>query len=65
MPRRRGQARGRERRGEGLGTPDEVASQVNAFIARTGADEVVFGGATFEPEARTRSLALAMGALTA
>ena len=48
-----------------IGTPDEVASQVNAFIARTGADEVVFGGATFEPEARTRSLALAMGALTA
>ena len=48
-----------------IGTPDEVASQVNAFIARTGADEVVFGGATFEPEARTRSLALAMRALTA
>ena len=48
-----------------IGTPDEVASQVDAFIARTGADEVVFGGATFDPEARTRSLALAMGALTA
>ena len=48
-----------------IGTPDEVASQVNAFIARTQADEVVFGGATFEPEARTRSLALAMDALTA
>ena len=48
-----------------IGTPDEVASQVNAFIARTGADEVVFGGATFEPKARTRSLTLAMGALTA
>ena len=48
-----------------IGMPEEVAGQVRAFIARTGADEVVFGGATFDPQARTRSLAFAMDALTA
>lgn len=48
-----------------IGTPQEVTRQVRAFIERTGADEVVFGGATYDPQARIRSLALAMDALTA
>ena len=46
-----------------IGTPAEVASAVTAFIERTRADEIIFGGATFDPAARTRSLELAMHAL--
>lgn len=46
-----------------IGTPDEVAAQVHAFLARTGADEIVFAGPTFDPADRVRSLAAAMAAL--
>ncbi|WP_133366223.1 LLM class flavin-dependent oxidoreductase [Qipengyuania sediminis] len=46
-----------------IGTPAEAAAQVRAFIARTGADEVIFAGATFDPAARERSLALTMAQL--
>ncbi len=48
-----------------IGTPDMVRDKVHAFIRRTGADEIVFSGATFDPAARTRSLELAMDALAA
>lgn len=47
-----------------IGTPETVRDKVQAFIERTGADEIVFSGATFDPAARTRSLELAMHALS-
>ena len=46
-----------------IGTPAETAAMVRSFIVRTGADEVIFAGATFDPAARERSLALAMAQL--
>ena len=46
-----------------VGTPREVRDGVNAFIARTGADEIMLCGATYEPEARIRSLELTIDAL--
>lgn len=46
-----------------IGTPEEAAAQVRAFIARTGVDEVIFAGATFDPAARERSLASTMAQL--
>ncbi|MEC7623251.1 MAG: hypothetical protein VYA25_03600, partial [Pseudomonadota bacterium] len=45
------------------GTPQQAAEAVRGFIARTGADEIVFGGSMFDDEARCRSLRLAMSAL--
>ncbi len=48
-----------------IGTPQQAAQAVEAFVGRTGADEVVFGGSMFDPEARCRSLALAMDRLRA
>lgn len=46
-----------------VGTPEQVAASVNAFVSRTGADEVVFAGPTFDPQARITSLEMAMAAL--
>lgn len=46
-----------------IGTPSQAADQVRAFIARTGADEIVFGGPTFDPTLRERSLSMAMAQL--
>ncbi|MBL8658055.1 MAG: LLM class flavin-dependent oxidoreductase [Altererythrobacter sp.] len=46
-----------------IGTAAEAADQVRAFIARTGADEIVFAGPTFDPALRERGLALAMAQL--
>ena len=43
-----------------IGTAEQVAETVHAFIDRTGADEIIFAGPTFDPEARIRSLGLAM-----
>ena len=51
------------REASAIGTPDEVAGQVDAFVRRTGADEVVFAGATWDADARIRSLRLAMNVL--
>ncbi len=48
-----------------IGSPATVRSKITAFIARTGADEVIVAGATFDPAARRRSLALTMEALGA
>ena len=46
-----------------IGTPATVRDTVEGFVARTGADEIVFGGSTYHPAARIRSLELAMDAL--
>ena len=46
-----------------IGTPEEAAVQVRAFIARTAADEVIFAGPTFDPAQRERALALTMAVL--
>ena len=45
------------------GTPQQAAETVRAFIDRTGADEIIFGGSMYDPQARNRSLELAMDAL--
>ncbi|TMM48309.1 LLM class flavin-dependent oxidoreductase [Qipengyuania marisflavi] len=41
------------------GTPQQARDAVAAFVARTGADEIVFAGPTFDPAGRIRSLELA------
>jgi luciferase family oxidoreductase group 1 len=46
-----------------IGTPDQAAAQVRAFMARTGADEVIFAGPTFDPIHRERALAATMAVL--
>lgn len=46
-----------------VGTPDQVAASVRAFVERTQADEVIFAGPTFDPQARITSLEKAMAAL--
>ena len=48
-----------------VGTPAQVRAQVEAFIARTGADEIMLCGATFDPAARIRSLELTLDACRA
>ncbi|MGB3710651.1 MAG: LLM class flavin-dependent oxidoreductase [Erythrobacter sp.] len=45
-----------------VGTPDAVRKDIHAFAKRTGADEIVLCGATFDPEARLRSLELTIEA---
>ena len=47
-----------------VGTPEQCASAVRAFIARTKADEIIFAGPTFEPQARIASLERALAALS-
>jgi luciferase family oxidoreductase group 1 len=39
-----------------VGTPDTVRDDIEAFIRRTQADEIILCGATYDPEARLRSL---------
>lgn len=46
-----------------IGTTEQAAAQVRAFIARTGADEVIFAGPTFDPALRERALARVMARL--
>lgn len=48
-----------------VGRPDEVRAKIDAFIARTGADEILLCGSTYDPEARLRSLDLTMEAISA
>ncbi|WP_067733517.1 LLM class flavin-dependent oxidoreductase [Novosphingobium naphthalenivorans] len=48
-----------------IGTPDQVRADIEAFVARTAADELIVGGATFDPAAQQRSLELTMDALAA
>ncbi len=45
------------------GTPAQCANAVRSFVTRTGADEVIFAGPTFDPAARIRSLELAISEL--
>jgi luciferase family oxidoreductase group 1 len=45
-----------------IGTPRTVADRLAAFQQRTGADELIVSGATFDPAMRRRSLELTMAA---
>ena len=47
-----------------VGSPESVRAAMIAFVERTGADEIIVSGATFDPAARRRSLELTMKALT-
>lgn len=46
-----------------VGTPAKVCEQIQAFVERTQADEIISCGATYEPEARIRSLEITMDAI--
>ncbi len=46
-----------------VGSPATVADKMNRFIQRTGADELILSGATYDPAARIHSLELVMEAL--
>jgi len=46
-----------------IGTADDVRGAMGALIERTGADELILAGSTFDPQARLRSLEIAMDAL--
>ncbi|WP_353227759.1 LLM class flavin-dependent oxidoreductase [Novosphingobium sp.] len=46
-----------------IGAPRTVAERIDAFRARTQADELIVAGATFDPAKRRRSLRLTMSAL--
>ncbi len=45
-----------------VGTPDKVRADIEAFVKRTSADEIILCGATFDPDARLRSLELTVDA---
>lgn len=45
-----------------VGTPAQVREQIDAFITRTRADEIILCGATFDPDARLRSLEMTVEA---
>ena len=51
------------REASAIGSPETVRERVAAFIERTDADELIFAGSTFDPEARIRSLGLAITAV--
>ena len=46
-----------------IGSPRTVADRIEAFRQRTGADELIVSGATFDPSKRRRSLDLTMAAV--
>ena len=46
------------RQASAVGSPAAVKREIDAFIARTGADEIIVAGATYDPDARLHSLAL-------
>ncbi|MGE5953591.1 MAG: LLM class flavin-dependent oxidoreductase [Qipengyuania vulgaris] len=46
-----------------IGTPQQCSDAVQQFVERTQADEVIFAGPTFDPQARIDSLRKAMGVL--
>jgi len=48
-----------------IGSPETVRAGLEAFQRRTGADELIVAGATFDPALRRRSLALTMEAIKA
>ena len=47
-----------------VGSPETVATKIEAFIERTAADEIIVSGATYDPAARRRSLELTARALS-
>lgn len=51
------------RQASAIGSPATVRAQMQAFIARTGADEIIVAGAIWDPKARERSLQLTIEAL--
>ena len=48
-----------------VGTPAQVREGIAAFVARTGADEIILSGATYDPQARIRSLEMTLDACRA
>lgn len=46
-----------------VGTPAQIKDSMSAFVDRTQADEIIVCGATYDPEARVRSLDLTMQAV--
>jgi luciferase family oxidoreductase group 1 len=46
-----------------IGSPQTVRAGIEAFVARTQADELIISGSTYEPEMMRRSLELTMNAL--
>ena len=48
-----------------VGSPETVRGRIARFVERTRADEIIVSGATYDPAARRRSLALTMEALAA
>lgn len=46
-----------------VGTPEDVAVAITHFAQRTGADEIIVAGATYDPAARIRSLELTLKGL--
>lgn len=53
----------RMRQAAAIGSPATVRAEILAFVERTGADEVIVAGSTYDPAARRRSLELTMQAL--
>jgi len=51
------------RQASAIGSPETVRASIGAFAERTGADEIIVSGATFDPAARRRSLELTAKAL--
>ncbi len=51
------------RQASAIGAPRTVADRIAAFARRTGADELIVAGATFDPAMRRRSLHLTMAAV--
>jgi alkanesulfonate monooxygenase SsuD/methylene tetrahydromethanopterin reductase-like flavin-dependent oxidoreductase (luciferase family) len=47
-----------------IGSVETVRARLAVFQARTGADELIVSGSTFDPALRHRSLALTMEAVT-
>lgn len=47
-----------------VGTPQMVREAIHSFLERTKADEIILAGATYDPEARVRSLELTMDAVS-
>ena len=51
------------RQASAVGAPATVRAAIGRFVERTGADEIIAAGATYDPAAREHSLALTMEAL--
>jgi luciferase family oxidoreductase group 1 len=51
------------RQASAVGSPATVRERIARFVERTGADELIVAGATFDPEARLHSLELTVEAL--